>query len=284
VAHQEGDGHWEEYSLPVGASDAWVTAYIGLALHGRAGAAGNEAAGMAAHRAARWLLDNRPYPAGWGYNGKTGPDADSTAHALALVQAAGLPVETKDTEWVAGRWQPDGGFATFEGPGAWGCAHVDITPICFRVLPAADRARLEPDLLEYLHRRRRQDGSWPSYWWRTSFYTTHACLLLLHNLEPDSVGRMNLAGMRDLGNLNSGFDLAFAAGIAALQGAANLKQILVQELLRYQNGDGGWSGGHELRVTHPGCYRPWERPEGRLYCDIRGLMATATSVSVLSRL
>ncbi|MFZ2489731.1 MAG: hypothetical protein WAZ19_16615, partial [Anaerolineae bacterium] len=32
LATQEPDGHWWDFWLPVGASDAWVTAYTALAL------------------------------------------------------------------------------------------------------------------------------------------------------------------------------------------------------------------------------------------------------------
>ena len=86
---QAADGHWEDYSLPVGPSDAWVTAYVGLALGHVTPHTGAAAAPSAAKRAARWLVTNRPYAAGWGYNGRTRPDADSTAHVIALLQATG---------------------------------------------------------------------------------------------------------------------------------------------------------------------------------------------------
>jgi len=284
ISHQGPDGHWQEYRLPVGASDAWVTAYIGLALQGAALDGASPAARMAAERAAEWLIGHRPYPAGWGYNGTTGADADSTAHAVALIRAVGIAVPPQDTEWLLDRWQPGGGFATFAGPGSWGCAHLDITPICFRALDTCDQARLRPALLEYLRLSRRADGSWPSYWWRTCFYTTHACLQLIEELEHDSIPVTGLAAMHEVNNINSAFDLAFAAGIAALAGQHELRGTLANELLRHQRRDGSWAGAEELRVTDPGCYRPWEQPQGRLYADLKGLMATATSISILRRL
>jgi Prenyltransferase and squalene oxidase repeat len=284
VDHQAADGHWEDYSLPVGPSDAWVTAYVGLALSQVTSHEGAAAAMSAATRAASWLVTNRPYAAGWGYNGRTGPDADSTAHVIALLHATGTREEERDSAWLLRRWQPDGGFATFEGPEAWGKAHADITPICFRVLPRHHRAKLEGNLIGFLTRMRRDDGSWPSYWWRTGFYSTYACLALLRDLKFEPIPSLVLSGMKETNSISSAFDLAFATGIAALQKDDLLCQSLAKELLRHQNTDGSWAGGKELRVTETNCSCPWEDPRGQLYCDLKGLISTATCLAILSRL
>ncbi len=284
ISHQAVDGHWEDYSLPVGPSDAWVTAYVGLALSYASPHEGATAPKSAAVRAASWLVTNRPYAAGWGYNARTGPDADSTAHVIALLQATGTSEEERDSDWLLRRWQPDGGFATFEGPEAWGKAHADITPICFRVLPRHHRAALEGNLIGFLTRMRRDDGSWPSYWWRTGFYSTYACLALLRDLKFEPIPSLRLSGMKEITSIGSSFDLAFATGIAALQGDDLLCAALARELLRHQNTDGSWDGGKELRVTEATCSRPWEDPRGELYRDLKGLISTATCLAILSGL
>jgi hypothetical protein len=284
LSQQAPDGHWEEYALPVGASDAWVTAYIGLALQG-VRPWGIEAPGdLAARRAAGWLLEHRSYPAGWGYNGHTGPDADSTAHVIGLLRATGLREEDRDADWLLQHWREDGGFATFEGPDAWGCAHTDITPMCFRALRPHQQTQLKPQLLDYLNRARREDGSWPSYWWRTGFYSSYACLSLLCDLGIQFLPPLDLGAMREIDDISSAFDLAFAIGIAALQGHESLQHALAAELLRRQRADGSWAGAAELRVTDSACLRPWERPQGRLYPDIAGLLSSATCLSVLTRI
>lgn len=283
IDHQAIDGHWEDYALPVGPSDAWVTAYVGLALthvtpHKVATAM------PAAQRSANWLVANRPYAAGWGYNGITGPDADSTAHAIALLQATGIEEQERDSAWLLGRWKSDGGFATFEGPEAWGSAHADITPICFKVLSQYHRAALKADVISFLTRMRRDDGSWPSYWWRSCFYSTYACLSLSRDLGLELSASARISQMKEIRWIDSAFDLAFATGIARLQGDEVLCVSLASELLRHQNPDGSWAGGKELRVTEATCWRPWEDPRGELYPDLKGLMSTATCLSILSML
>jgi hypothetical protein len=284
LSHQAADGHWEEYALPVGSSDAWVTAYIGLVLQGAKPAGGHTTCHRAVRRAARWLIDQRPYPAGWGYNGQSGPDADSTAHVIGLLRAIGMSEEEGDENWLFQHWQQDGGFATFEGPKAWGCAHTDITPMCFRALRPHHRSQLRAQLLDYLGRTRREDGSWPSYWWRTGFYSSYSCLALLRDLGINLLPPLHLAEMREIHDISSAFDLAFAVGIASLQGHEALRSALATDLLRRQRTDGSWAGGAELRVTDSDCFRPWERPQGQLYSDIEGLLSTATCLSILTRL
>lgn len=282
---QADDGHWEEYDLPVGRSDAWVTAYVGLALHAAGPGAAGAAAIASSGRAAAWLIESRPYAAGWGYNGRTGPDADSTAHAIALIRSAGFHPHRRDETWLLHRWQADGGFATYQGPGAWGAPHVDITPACYRALADPDRTRLRPEVVAYLHRHRLADGAWPAYWWRTHFYSTYACLALLRELDAGAAGRPAPMTRDHLRAIDSAFELALAAGIAALEpGRAALAHSLVEVLLRHQAPRGGWPGAKNLRVTDPACDRPWVQPMGVLYRDHSGLITTATALAVLARL
>src|SRR5262245_63507547 len=110
-ARQKPDGRWEDFDLPVGRSDAWVTAYAGRSLLRAGRATADPRAVECAERAARWLGSARAYERGWGYNAATGPDADSTAHAILLLRDAGLAVDPADERWLLGHWVPDAGFA-----------------------------------------------------------------------------------------------------------------------------------------------------------------------------
>src|SRR4051812_27115425 len=85
-AHQDEDGAWRDFVMPPGRSDAWVTAYIGRALHRI------DAVDLAPklERAAAWLLGHVEHDGGWSYRaGHVPSDADSTAHVLAFLSASG---------------------------------------------------------------------------------------------------------------------------------------------------------------------------------------------------
>jgi hypothetical protein len=280
---QAEDGHWEDCQLPTGASDAWVTAYVGLALLEVTGPGIFRGARTAAGQAARWLSLHRPYPAGWGYNGITGPDTDSTALGLRLLKGAGQLTHPGDEEWLRARWQPDGGFATYPGPAAWGVAHVDVAPDAYLALGAMGREELRDELITYLLHRRLPNGMWPAYWWRSNLYSTRACLALLVALDARDV----LVQIVDGGTIaiNSEFEMALALEIAVLSaGPQGIALELAKELTRRQLENGGWRGGDNLRVTDQKFYLPWERSEGKLYRDDRGLLTTATAVRALGHL
>ncbi|HMB55517.1 MAG TPA: hypothetical protein VKU40_19515, partial [Thermoanaerobaculia bacterium] len=125
LALQGEDGGFTGFrDLPVGAATEWVTAYAGLAL--AAASTWRPEAAPAAHRAADFLVERRSYAAGWGYNSKTGPDADSTGLALRLLRATGRPPAAADLSWLLARWR-DGGFATYPRDDAWGEPHPCVT-------------------------------------------------------------------------------------------------------------------------------------------------------------
>lgn len=278
---QAADGHWEDYRLPTGVSTAWVTAYVGLALRDVTSERPS-AADLAAGRAARWLLDHRPYPAGWGYNDWTGPDADSTALAMSLVKATGRSVSPADESWLRERWRPGGGFATYDRPDAWGMAHLDVTPAAYLALGSPGREALRDEVITFLLAERRPDGTWPAYWWRSNLYSTRASLDLLIRLgAADRLGAPARAGAV---TIQSALERALALEICLMVGGTNgLASVLAYDLVARQRTDGSWEGGYDLRVTSPTCYAPWDQPEGRLYRDGRGLLTTATAARALAR-
>ena len=280
VAHQSPEGWWRDYdNLPVGASDGWVTAYVGRALADAAAAGIESAAAASARRAAAWLRDVRAYPAGWGYNAQTGPDADSTAHAIALLRACDIPVGTADVAWLRGRFRDNGGCATYDRKDAWGVAHVDVTPVAFLALPDTARAEIAPGVRRFIEVCRNADGTWPAYWWRTCHYSTYWNLRALAAI--DGQPPLETPGC-DEGEAGSAFDLAFAVGASALAGGPFSARL--RRLLRQQSDDGSWPGAANLRVTDPRCLRPWETPAGLLYVDTQRLLTTASVLLVLGDL
>lgn len=283
LAIQGEDGRWQDYTLPVGASDQWVTAYLGMSLAEVAERLDLPAAHTAAQRAADWLCRDRSYPAGWGYNGSTGPDSDSTAMVLTLLRRLGRPCAAADTEFLEALW-PVGatGISTYDGSDGWAQAHWDVTPYAFAALtPEARTARAEGfqrGLLENLH----ADGTWRAYWWRSPLHgtlLTRETLDILGLSAPESLPeRLSLA-------TETGLDLACALGIAHLHGSPTeaLSDGLAA-LLRRQAPDGRFPGGADLRVTDESCTAPWEQPSGECYTDHAGTITTATTLRVLARL
>ncbi|WP_437276014.1 prenyltransferase/squalene oxidase repeat-containing protein [Sorangium sp. So ce375] len=283
IRAQRGDGHWEDYRLPVGTSDAWVTAYAGLAMSHAARSARAPGAAEAAERGARWLAKARHYQAGWGYNAHTGPDADSTAYAVMLLTATGRDPHPGDIEWLLARWKQEGGFATFDRADAWGDAHPDVTATAFSALRQPERERLRSDLLSYARRCRLPDGTWPAYWWRTAHYSTYWNLRMLSSLGCPADALPPVVSAKETLSIHTAFDLAFVVAISAINlGASDLTLALASELCELQRPDGSWPGGLNLRVTDPQCTAPWEQPRGRLYADPAGIITTASSLCALS--
>lgn len=284
LSQQADDGAWRDYhGLPVGASDAWVTAYVALCLDEVAGPGGGAVA-SATERAAQWLLRARSGAAGWGYSAATEPDADSTAHVLQLLRRRGHGVDPRDEAWLLGKWRDPGGFSTFDGPGAWAAVHPCVTPVVYAALSEPKRRRLQAPLREYLVRHRLPNGAWPAYWWRTCHYSTYHNLWLARSLGIEIEGARPVVESHPHFEVRSSFDLAFVVGIACLASAPPATvQALVERLLARQEGSGCFAGADDLRVTHHECDAPWVTPAGQLYVDDRHTITTASVVRVLGR-
>lgn len=276
------DGRWIDYRLPVGASDQWVTGLVGYACADsarRLGLPQSHRAFGAAEHAGRWLATDRNYACGWGFNGVTGPDADSTAWALRLHAATDLPIRAEDVAFLRAHWIRGAGFATYRRDDGWGDAHPDVTPAVTLALPIDEREEMRSEVLAAVRGARSADGTWPSYWWRTAHYSTAANAEVLRDLRAAGEMTAPIA----IHPFATCLDIACALLTAcfAAQDAA-LRAALAAALMAFQDHDGGWPGGEDLRVTDPACRRPWEAPAGRLYRDGNGLVTTAVCVRALA--
>jgi hypothetical protein len=268
---QEPSGRISDYQLPVGPADGWVTGFAGVALATSAAIPG---AREGAARAARWLEQSRPYPAGHGYNARTGPDADSTGFALRLSGLLGQPAASADRAFLDQQWI--GGFRTYPRADAWGAAHPCVTAAAALAWTDCELEARREELISAIERARSQDGTWPGYWWRRPTYATwhHLRLRQRLGLSPGP-GALPALPVPD-----SAFELAWAVGVAHLECHPALPELL-DALVSWQDGAGLWPGSAELRVTEPDCW-PGEPPRGRLYVDGRGAIATASAVLVLA--
>ena len=285
LARQAGDGHFEDYRLPVGRSDQWITAVAGGALARAAERRARDDAAQAARRAAAWLTTTRTYPAGWGFNGTTGADADATAWTLHLLAALGITPDANDVRWLLAHHR-DGGFATYDRDDGWGVAHPDVTPVAFLALPAPAREAIAPAVARFSRASCVDDRWWPAYWWRNCHYSTYWNLRLARALGWDGVVAPPLVTDAPPHAICSSFDLVHLLGIASVGCREPALALELHRHLRaHQRSDGAWPGSDDLCVTDSRHTEPWrariDDDRTARYVDVDAVWTTATVVSVL---
>jgi len=285
LAAQDAQGAWTDWALPPGPSPDWTTANVGLRLSSL-GPPHRAALVEPLGRAARWLLSRHSADSGWGYNLTVEPDADSTAQALLLLAAAGQSAPPGTCAFLARHQQPDGGFATFLPDaltGSWGVSHSEITPVALRALRAHPGGLPQGSLargLAWLHRARRPDGLWNSFWWSTPLPATEVSLAFLAALGTPEPPPPVLARWTPADSLEA----ALLLFITAPAGSRPRLEQLARKLLADQTDDGSWKCAPALRITARDCERPWEGTvSGPLFADPQRLHCTATALAALSK-
>ncbi|MGB8814018.1 MAG: prenyltransferase/squalene oxidase repeat-containing protein [Paracoccaceae bacterium] len=285
LARQAPDGGWTDWALPPGASRDWTTAYVGhrlAALRAPMGAALQ--APLA--RAARWLLARRGAGGGWGYSPAVEEDADSTAHAILFLAALGTPAPAAALASLRRYQRDDGGFSTFlpDGlTGSWGISHPEITPVALTalrtapgILSAADESRA----LAAIHRARRADGLWDSFWWASPLPACEANLACLAGLGLPEAPPEPLRRLAP----NDALQVALLLSLSADRAAPARLASLTRTLLAAQMADGAWQAAPSLRIPPRKCSHPWEAPDGSaLYADPERLFTTATVLAALGK-
>lgn len=282
---QHPAGSWSDFWLPVGASDAWVTAYVGLALDAAAScmlldAATRELAATAAGRAAAWLLARRRPGQGWGYNMTVRADADSTAHVLSLLARVGAGVPAEAVAFLRAHLAPGFGFRTYlrhDRSHQWGRPCIDVTAAALRALhdvgemSGAELAAAWGDLLGPAQDER---GWWYGYWWSGPAYATGLALEVWR-----VAGRPVLLRPVDRLPSTCAFDTAWAHTAGIDLGAAHTETA--GELLASQEADGGWPSAPILRVP-PSHERAGHAMRTVVARDARRLFVTASAVRALA--
>lgn len=263
IDRQDDDGHWRDYELPPGFSEAWTTACAGLALLRVAGP------GAETGRAVRTLLATMR-PEGWGYNSRTACDADTTSWVIRFLAAAGalegVAPEVLLTPYITSA----GRVRTFSSTrfGTWAEEHDEVAPLAGMALLASGSHTRAERIRETVVKA----TQWRPFWWRCRSYVCARNLefLSLSGGIPREIREREAATLASLPPPASAFDLAhrrLAAACLELDGSGG-------ELFDAQQADGGWPPSAELLVPSHND-GSWDAPQA----DHRRVMTTAIVMS-----
>lgn len=265
---QHADGMWRDYALEPGPSDAWVTAVAGCALARVA----TRASPASIDRARRALLA-AVRPEGWGYNGTTACDADSTAWAVRLLGRGGAALS---------RYLDEGGrahtFADAVRFGTWAGAHADVTAVAGLALAETGAPRW---IVRQMRRATLDDqqpgGSWRAFWWAHDAYATARNLELLAATGgvPPRVGARTRAWLQAAPAPRDAVAAASLLAVAVHAGAPHLPAR--RALLALRRPDGSWPPSPAL-VDHD--QRTGARREP--VADAGGTVSTALALMSLA--
>jgi squalene cyclase len=275
LGSQAPDGSWKDFLLPAGNSNVWVTAFV-------AGVLGDcEEARLA------WcfLQSAARDGGGWSYNVSVPGDADSTLWALRLAETLGEHESSAAREgraFLEQHFREDGGLATyatavpirkyiglppivpFDG---WTASHTCVTAACANLSVYRDRLRA------YLLARRREDGSWPAYWWFDDEFATAEAVAAI-GADEQSIAWAS----RRIDSATTPFALAHALRIVARGAKNGVADRAIARLISMQREDGSWPASARLRVPRPDMRVPDPHAEWTMWA---GMNERASTESVL---
>jgi hypothetical protein len=257
-----GSGDW---NYAARWSDAWVTAFAGVALAGIP----DRRARAAAERAWRLLVERQAADGGWSYNRAAPTDADSTAWVLRLAAALGHSASRAPATArlaLERHILPGAGLTTYTedacpGPGVPALASPDgsgdgwcrTVHACVTAAAATVALNGEP-LRESLRRTQAADGSWAPYWWEDREYATA--------LAAEALAATGRRGDRDRVDRAVAWVLRQPADSSAFASAWQVRVLRLADtgidarerldrsvgwLVESQDGDGGWPASARLR-------------------------------------
>lgn len=289
LAQQASDGHWSDYLLQPGASDSWITAYVGRSIVRLRVASLTQSCAAPLGRAATWLCQAVRADGGWGFNDACRTDSDTTAYAVSFLHELDQRVPSASYARLLSLQQPDGGFSTFDSEysgDSWGISHPDVSAVVARAIQF--RPWLAEQLIRDWHRyaltNQQADGFWPSFWWLSKYYSTYVNVAALEAFGlsyPKARLRRSLAS---IDNPTDAFQAALFGEILELIDSQDARRFrIIRTLIESQNQDGGWIPSAKMRVTNRHCREPWrDAKSGQVVVDVRGLFTAATVLHYLA--
>lgn len=271
IEARDQKGWWKDFFLPAGASDAWVTGFVGTVM---AQLSNNHAKQVAEH--AWQLLENQcPHQEGWGYTAQVPADADSTLWVLQLAKILGKEGSERAKRghiFLKRHLDSGGGVMTYEEEEpirnyiglpqglveftAWCHPHTCVTAA------AASLSELREIVVPYLLAKQQVNGSWSSYWWFADEYSTALALTVVE--DPERRARAVYWAQKRLVNLlnsDQAEEFAIAWCVKLLSTYNNTSTLEtcwqgVDFLLQHQCHDGSWQPSAKLRVPRPDNFNP----------------------------
>ena len=314
VKARNEDGWWRDFSgvagghplggdrewiATVGASDEWITAFVGEAL---AGVPDGDAQ-RAARDASSLLLERRRPGGGWGWNRELPVDADSIAFALRLAEAIGMEGSERAREArevLEEHLLPDGGVPVYREEALPPGSNAGWSRTPHPCVTAGAAALGDERPRDFLRRTQGEEGSWRAYWWEDEEYTTaFAAEALARRGRPEDQQRLEAAIRWAVGRIGpngavysaaNGGDSAFATALcvrtlALAEDVGPVREPLeraVAWLLGHQRTHGAWPPSARMQNPRPHVTDPYERDAPRLTClDEAGICTTATVLPAL---
>lgn len=277
LQEQDPDGFWREFDLAPGSSESWTTAWVGWCLTQAVPTSPRQRFQIktACTRAARAVWQARCAD-GWGYNRRTGPDADSTAWVLRFLTACGAHL--RPTEYLVPYIDPEGGVHTFREAryGSWSNGHDDVAANAGLALIASPAGH---HLMKRIHDRLVRRFPVKTFWWSTPTYGVAWTLCLLNARGGLSypIRQTAWSWMSSLPDSMSGFEIAHRLmAVSQIEPTGHTAFTFVDQLLDLSQPH-GWHGSSFLLVPpYDAGLQPLPNPEQR------GLLTTALCVRTLS--
>ena len=289
LARQAKDGHWIDYRLPVGESDAWVTAYVLFRLADVPDELKSSELRRVIDNALNWLTGAQCHGGGWGYSRQIEADADSTSLALLALHRHGRALPEDAVKFLLGCMKSDGMFSTYpKGSGhgvGWESAHLEITLTAWAALKGCVPSEKWNQSVTFIEKAISRGHGPKPYWWVTPLYcdATATSLNELNGKTARSIDNENQIQTRVA--INS-FEIALSLlSSAAINKSSESNQALVARLMERQQEDGSWPSSAWLRLVNPNCLQPSTTIDsGSLFVDQHAIFTTATALSALLKL
>ncbi len=288
-SNKDDEDLWRDFKIRnYGESVDWVSSYVGFLLL-QSGVPSSKL-----ESTARLIVERRNDEyAGWGFDEKVVPDADSTAFTVLFLSYFQYREEiNKSRSFLLRHQKPDGSFGTYipelikpyiaedTTPEGWCSGIPDITATVLRALGNNRKA------IEYMKRSQQQEGFWRSYWYNDDIYSTTQAILALKSYDCKEQTDKAQKWLSQKLNSDTPFYLALS-----LRGVMDNKKYRdevrqgIENLLRMQVQNGGWDPHPTLRFPAPSNTEPWRNPD-RLReeaKDQKGLFTTATCLHTLHK-